>query len=191
MPRHAGSRAWISSPVFALVQRDWSTRPWARPSPADDDGRTSPKNRLQGRAMDHAKPARSSRRFGGPAQPVLLTVRLCNGHRDVPQGAGAHSSLCTGEALQEGEQERAQQELEVGTDPTLCLPRAEGVWGSDPPALTSPSAFSCHRGFYRLWEEREQDLGANPRGSPCLGQKDSLRVLETPYMGSHAQGSFR
>ena len=135
--------------------------------------------------MDHIEPACSST-FRCPVQPLLLTVRLRNGHRDVPQGAGARSSLRTRGARQEGEQERARQEPAAGADacsPLHACPELKAFRAAIPHALPSPSALSCHQGFYQLQEEGEQDPGANPRSSPCLGQKGSLRMLESMVHG--------
>lgn len=142
-------------------------------------------HQLQGRAMGHIEPA-CSLRFRGPVQPLLPTARLCNGHRDVPQGAGARSSLCTRGARQEGEQERAHQEQAAGAEvcsPLCACPELKAFRAVIPRALPSLSGLLCHQCFHQLWEEGEQDPGANPRGSPCLGQKGSSRMLESIVHG--------
>ena len=78
---------------------------------------------------------------------------------------------------------RSRQREQRCASPLHACPELKAFRAAIPHALPSPSALSCHRGFYQLREEGERDPGANSRGSPCLGQKGSSRMLESMVHG--------
>ena len=108
--------------------------------------------------MDHIEPAHSSR-VKGPGKCLLPRARLCNGHRDVPQGAFA-------------QEEQPRRESRRGpTRSRSVQPEPQAFRAVLAHVLPSPSAPRAIRAFISSRKKGNRTLELIREAAPALGRK--------------------